>query len=837
MSAKAQTPFAGYGDGQELYPSMLVAPGSSRIWMLYSYQRVDYRVGKKDRRKPRSQPLLSFSDDQGENWAEPIYVGSDSGDIGTGVYGLRSFRRRPVFFWAFWDCAPPAWGFFDGSRVRPLRELFPHTKYRTACWHAWDAIETDDERLWFATGLDYQTRAQVFRTFDGSRWSKDVFLHGAFGRPILLSDGRRVFCAAADGGPRKTHGRRIQLYQLSPEAAVRRPILYRPTEGREIFRLYPLPQHRRAKGYFPIFLVEEKAGAKGGDQRLIFLRAELKPISAEDAEKAATPLLTLEQIPEERRQYYRPMANNDPRTEPRTDAPKDRKIVRVGKKWVLVYADDNPGRLLACLLKDGKPGEPVVLAETPGWGRFQCTAIADGPDALEVISAVGKQIVLHRLTGIGNWDRTPPKVTTGQGFTGLESGGLWPSMCRTPGGKLLYVLATSFNIVTLVQQKADSTEGTLYRGLYVGGEAHPLVLVHRGRTMLLVCTREGLFSYVWNKDKWTDRRRISRRQVGPHFSAASDGRRLHVLYSVPAYQGDFGWLRHRSYDGKVWGRATVVDSGGQFRGVSLCSLGDGKLLCLYAIRNRRRGDMPEGVERLERFTHTLLQKAFNGKTWQETSTPVAWPEVRDHRPTRWDPSVVDFTQIRNWQGLIAAIQQQAKAETPSPGRQIWKLAKPAARAAFSRLPTDRKPSRAEHKVVTDILGTAVHGRQFHSAEAWVGIELSAEAKALLARGIDKLEPSALRRLNRLLLDAAYPAYLHPGRTWRQLTGNRGFVVTFAKEQGIYPTLPPAVPAGTRAVPAAWMVPGFACITRYWLPSDRGGLLVTTSIPLPPTAVE
>ncbi|KKL22555.1 hypothetical protein LCGC14_2434290, partial [marine sediment metagenome] len=53
----------------------------------------------------------------------------------------------------------------------------------------------------------------------------------------------------------------------------------------------------------------------------------------------------------------------------------------------------------------------------------------------------------------------------------------------------------------------------------------------------------------------------------------------------------------------------------------------------------------------------------------------------------------------------------------------------------------------------------------------------------------------------------------------------------AVKRGMFPTLPAAAPPGASAVPVAWMVPGFDCVTRYWFGQDRGGLLVVSQVEL------
>ncbi|KKL63135.1 hypothetical protein LCGC14_2178120, partial [marine sediment metagenome] len=175
VSGKSVQPFVPFGEGPMNFPSLLILPGSKRIWCMYNYQKSDIfslpRETWYPRRKPRGQAVVSYSDDGGKSWADPIYVGSDSGDEGSGIVVLRPWGDRATWFWTFWDCATPAWGRFDGSRIRPVREFFPHKRARMAVAHPWDTATGPDGKLYFATGMGSYTNGQVYKVFDGKAWS------------------------------------------------------------------------------------------------------------------------------------------------------------------------------------------------------------------------------------------------------------------------------------------------------------------------------------------------------------------------------------------------------------------------------------------------------------------------------------------------------------------------------------------------------------------------------------------------------------------------------------------------------------------------------------------
>lgn len=554
-SAKATEPLGPFCDGVAQFPSLLVPARSKRIWLMVNYQPVflPNAPGQKGRPKPRTQPVLTYSDDDGRTWAPPVYVGSDSGDTGTGVVYLRSYRNRPAWFWAFWDCAPPAWGFHDGSRPRGLREFFPHTKYRTACHHAWDTLDAGG-KLHFASGLDYQTRAQIYKSFDGTKWGPDVFLRGAFGQALLFEHSSRIFAAMLEGSC--PHGNRIVLYEIAGNKAARRGEIFKMQPGRVMRRYYTLPVGRRPRGYVPLFLrtakpvpfmVGKRRKLRFVEPRLLYLRLEPKAMDPAEAKKlAAEPLVDFSRIKDAKKKWFRDVPFDDTRIEPRTDPSYTRKIVRVGDKWIIVYADDNPGRMMAAEIKDGELGKPIALIDKRGWNRYRCSAAADG-DGITVTEDDDRRAT--RVTGVGTW----PKVDV--------------KPAATPRARPLMFLA------------------------------EPL--------------------------------------VDDHHSMTTTGNRVDIIYTGGAsYLGKKG-IRHVAIVDRKSTKPVDVHAGDVIRGLSLCSLGGGRLLCVYCVRRPRPKTVPAGQERMKRFRYTLYYKIFDGKTWPKQPTPIKWPDVPVYRPKRW----------------------------------------------------------------------------------------------------------------------------------------------------------------------------------------------------------
>ena len=636
-------PLAQFGEGPINFPSVLILPGSGRIWCVTNYQTVDIFSKPKTveyaARKPRGQAVVSYSDDGGKSWAEPVYVGSDSGDEGSGVVVLRPWRGQATWWWTFWDCATPAWGFFDGSRPRGLREIFPHTRSRMAVGHPWDTIEDPAGRLIFATGTGSYTSGQVYKVFDGSAWSEEIWLSDKRATLALLGDGQHVFCAAVEGG-------QVSLYQLDGTKPARRPVLYTAPEGKAIDRPIPPPPGRRAKGFVPLFLVEatpQKVGTRTRleDMRLTYLRLEVKPLA--DAAPDAAPF---DPATARNPEAYKPMPVGDERAEPRTDAPKDRRIVRVGGRWVMVWADDNPGRLLAAPLDAGKLGKPVALIDEPGWGRFQCSAAAVGDDELAAVyPGPDRKVVLVRLTGVKDWDKKPPKVvrtvSPAQDTWGYlaPAGNLydngWPSICAA--GRAVSVAEVRYGGLHVFPGAGlGGHELVRAPGYPDPVRPRPSLVSAAGETVLLSGDDAGLWAGTCALDKPARMTKIvAEPWIGQHYSAVADGDRVDVIYTPAASHLGKKLIGHARREGGAWKQMPPVDTGNVIRGLSLCEVGGGRLLAVYCVRNPRPAEAAKGDEKMKRFTYTLYRRTFDGTAWSQP-VKVTWPEVPKYRPANWN---------------------------------------------------------------------------------------------------------------------------------------------------------------------------------------------------------
>ncbi len=126
-----------------------------------------------------------------------------------------------------------------------------------------------------------------------------------------------------------------------------------------------------------------------------------------------------------------------------------------------------------------------------------------------------------------------------------------------------------------------------------------------------------------------------------------------------------------------------------------------------------------------------------------------------------DPSLLAVADVRDFTGLVAKVQADAAAEKPSPGKRLVSLLADDARTFFLSMTAQQAADPGLQARIAKEFNRVLVRRDFYTAESWQGIELGSEAKALLAQGVDALEPSKVTRLNRLLFQAAYANHFAP----------------------------------------------------------------------------
>jgi len=124
-----------------------------------------------------------------------------------------------------------------------------------------------------------------------------------------------------------------------------------------------------------------------------------------------------------------------------------------------------------------------------------------------------------------------------------------------------------------------------------------------------------------------------------------------------------------------------------------------------------------------------------------------------------DPGKPTFTpeSVVSWRALCARLKAQGEAKQPSLGKRLWPLLSPAALLAVQDAAGGKEPDDARKAEILGSLNEII-ARQpdLYRAEDFAGVTLSSEVSSLLKLDRQAMSPESLQRLNRLLLEAAYP---------------------------------------------------------------------------------
>ncbi|MBM4034741.1 MAG: LPS export ABC transporter periplasmic protein LptC [Planctomycetes bacterium] len=124
-----------------------------------------------------------------------------------------------------------------------------------------------------------------------------------------------------------------------------------------------------------------------------------------------------------------------------------------------------------------------------------------------------------------------------------------------------------------------------------------------------------------------------------------------------------------------------------------------------------------------------------------------------------EPGELGSADVADWPALCTALDKQAAAKDPSPGKRLMDLLPPDAQAAVraaAKGTTLGQKRKAE-------LATAINGvlrrPDFYREADFKGVVLPAEAQELLKPGAKALSEAQARKLNRALLGVAFPGHL------------------------------------------------------------------------------
>jgi hypothetical protein len=126
-------------------------------------------------------------------------------------------------------------------------------------------------------------------------------------------------------------------------------------------------------------------------------------------------------------------------------------------------------------------------------------------------------------------------------------------------------------------------------------------------------------------------------------------------------------------------------------------------------------------------------------------------------------STIYAGELPNPREFAAALQRASERSAPSPGKRVWELLPEETRAKLAEQLLKGNDQDAVLLPLQAALNRLLQNRQLSETGNWPLNALDAEGNELLAEGAGKLPAVELARLNRLLLEAAFPRDLAPSR--------------------------------------------------------------------------
>ncbi len=122
-------------------------------------------------------------------------------------------------------------------------------------------------------------------------------------------------------------------------------------------------------------------------------------------------------------------------------------------------------------------------------------------------------------------------------------------------------------------------------------------------------------------------------------------------------------------------------------------------------------------------------------------------------------SLLYMRDITDWNGLLASLISDSGNFTSTPGKRVKELLSNELLVYLNDIDArDKVSENLKNWLLTD-LNNIIKKTNLYTESAWLGIVLSDEILELLRRNVADMGPSEKMRLNRLLLDVAFPQFV------------------------------------------------------------------------------
>lgn len=266
---------------------------------------------------------------------------------------------------------------------------------------------------------------------------------------------------------------------------------------------------------------------------------------------------------------------------------------------------------------------------------------------------------------------------------------------------------------------------------------------------------------------------------------------LHEGVLVPA--DDAGWIRHLAESGPL---DTTADFGMAFWGQRYLDLTVSAILTNpfnnqvkfgahdsrlslsltheftstqkrkeYAVRFRAGGLPP--VEAARHFRDWLKERGeFVSLAEKIRQTPDAAKLAGAAHVYLWGQDPLALEDVSNWPQLLRLLQSPHPSEALTPAGHLTSLMKAETRQLLKTLSAKTEPlNRYEKSQIVEALNLLLRHPDFYKPEAWEGLPLPPETRALLVKPAVELNAPDLLRRNGALLAAAFPNALADPANW------------------------------------------------------------------------
>jgi hypothetical protein len=131
----------------------------------------------------------------------------------------------------------------------------------------------------------------------------------------------------------------------------------------------------------------------------------------------------------------------------------------------------------------------------------------------------------------------------------------------------------------------------------------------------------------------------------------------------------------------------------------------------------------------------------------------------------WGHELLTQADVTDWKKFASELKAQGEAPSASPGKRVWSLMKPEARAFVTNLIQAEWPDKYMKSQIAADLDRLLKQRDLYDEAAWRGVALDPQSAALLKSDRSKLSQADLCRLNSHLLADAFPNLLARSETW------------------------------------------------------------------------